>query len=112
MISAKNLAVPAPNFSEAPALVRNIQRAVLRMMGRVGSAARNAERVLAVEDRIAIGPKKALAVVRCHGQRFLVGLSGDAIGPVLELAGEAARPKVARKASRSQLRHAEGEREA
>lgn len=59
---------------------------------RLKPAARSAERVLAVEERVGLGPKKALMVVRCHGQRFLVATAGDTVGPILELA----KPKVAR----------------
>ncbi len=88
MTSAKTLASPIPGLPHAPPLVRGLQRVVLRLMGRLSAAERTAERALAVEDRVAIGPRKSLVVVRCHGQRFLVANAGDTIGPIIAITGE------------------------
>lgn len=81
---------------EASPLVRFLRSAILRLFGRLKPAARSAERALAVEERVGLGPKKALMVVRCHGQRFLVATTADGVGPILEIAG----PKPARRTRR------------
>lgn len=94
-MSAKIIAAQLPNFSEVP-LARNLRRLTGWIAARFARNAASAERVLAVEERVAIGPKKSLIVVRCHGQRFLVGTTGDAIGPVIEIDG----PKPIRRARR------------
>jgi flagellar biogenesis protein FliO len=62
------------------------------LLGRFTRAANSADRPLVLEDRIALGPRKSLVVVRCHGQRFLVATAGDAIGPLVEIK----KPKPAR----------------
>jgi flagellar biogenesis protein FliO len=92
-MSTKTLVAPVPNGIEAPPLVRGLRQIVLRLLGHVRGGVRHADRVLAVEDRVVLGPKKSLVVVRCHGQHFLVAVSADAVGPMIEVA----RPKVARK---------------
>lgn len=91
-MSAKTLSAQLPNFGEVSPLIRNLRRAGRWLAGRFAQSPASAQRALVVEERVAIGPKKALMVVRCHGQRFLVGTAGDAIGPVIEIAG----PKPAR----------------
>lgn len=110
MMSAKTIAAPLPNFTEAPPLVRNLRRAVRWLMGRFIPAARTAERALAVEDRVTIGPKKSLVVVRCRGQRFLVAAAGDTIGPIIEIAGEVAGEIAAPKSSATRARRVRRER--
>lgn len=95
-MSAKTIAAQLPNFAEASPLLRKLRRAARWLTARFVRSATCAERALAVEERVTIGPKKSLMVVRCHGQRFLVGTAGDSIGPVIELAG----PKPARRARR------------
>lgn len=95
-MSAKAIGAQLPNFAEVSPLVRNLRRAARWLAGRFIRPATCAERALAVEERVAIGPKKSLMVVRCHGQRFLVGTAGDAIGPVIEIA----EPKPVRRTRR------------
>ena len=95
-MSVKGLAAPWPNPIEASPLVRFVRDAFLSLRGRLKPAARCAERALAVEERVALGPKKALVLVRCDGQRFLVATTADGVGPILEIAG----PKPARRARR------------
>ena len=95
-VSAKALAAPWTNPVEASPLARFLRNAFLSLRGRLKPAARCAERALAVEERVALGPKKALVVVRCHGQRFLVATTADGVGPILEIAG----PKPARRTRR------------
>lgn len=106
-MAAKMLAAPVPRFGEAPPLARALRQIVLRLIGRLGGPAKP-ERVLSVEDRLALGPKKALVLVRCHGQRFLVAVSGDTIGPFTEVAG----PKLVSKSSAASARRIRQEREA
>jgi hypothetical protein len=95
-MSVKSLTAPWPNPVEASPLARFVGSAVRGLFGRLKPAARCAERALAVEERVALGPKKALVVVRCHGQRFLVATTADGVGPILEIAG----PKPARRTRR------------
>jgi flagellar biogenesis protein FliO len=92
-MSTKLMAARLPKFAEAPPLAKYIGNTVRWLLRRVSPAVSSAERALAVEDRVAIGPKKALIVVRCHGQRFLVATAGDTVGPFLEIAP----PKLARR---------------
>lgn len=92
-MSTKIIAAPLPRLSDTPPLFRALTRALCGLMRRCVPNTSPAPRVLAVEDRIVIGPKKALVVVRCHRQRFLVGTCGESIGPVIEVSG----PKAARK---------------
>lgn len=95
-MSAKSITAPPPVFVEAPPFVRLLRTAAYRLVQRFTRTANAAERVLAIEDQVAIGPRKSLLVVRCHGRRFLVATAGDTIGPVIEVA--ATRP--ARRQSR------------
>ncbi len=95
-MAVKGFATPRPNPIEASPVARFLRGAFLSLRGRLKPAARCAERALAVEERVALGPKKALVVVRCHGQRFLVATTADGVGPILEIAG----PKPARRARR------------
>jgi flagellar biogenesis protein FliO len=66
------------------------------LLKRISPAAGCAERVLAVEERVTIGPKKAMVLVRCHGQRFLVATAGDTVGPFIEITS----PKASRRPRR------------
>jgi flagellar biogenesis protein FliO len=89
-MTAKSIAAPLPHFTEAlhsevPPFPQHLRSATRWLLQRFTRTANTVERVLAVEDRVAIGPKKSLMVVRCHGQRFLVGTCGDTIGPVIEV---------------------------
>jgi len=95
-MSAKALGAPWPNPIEASPLARFLRNVFLSLRGRFKPAARCAERALAVEERVALGPKKALVLVRCHGQRFLVATTADGVGQILEIAG----PMPARRARR------------
>jgi flagellar biogenesis protein FliO len=95
-MSSKIIASRLPNFAEGPPIAQHIRNAVRWLLKRFSSVAPTTERVLTVEDRVAIGLKKSLVVVRCHGQRFLIATSGDTIGPVLKIAP----PKAIRRASR------------
>jgi flagellar biogenesis protein FliO len=38
-----------------------------------------------VEETLVLGPKRQLLLVRCDGERFLVGLGADTIQTVLRL---------------------------
>jgi flagellar biogenesis protein FliO len=89
-MSAKTIAAALPDFPANPLLVEHLRNAGRWLAQRFSSRAHSAERVLAIEDRVVIGPKKSLVVVRCHGQRFLIATAGDSIGPVIEVA--AAKP--------------------
>jgi hypothetical protein len=55
---------------------------------------RGGERLLVLEDRLAIGPKKSLALVQCAGRRYLVAVSGDAIAALQEVPSRESRPRV------------------
>jgi Flagellar biosynthesis protein, FliO len=96
-MSAKSIAAPFPPLVEASPLAVRLRRVLRLLAQRIFPAKSSAERALAVEDRIALGPKKALIVVRCHGQRFLIATSGDMIGPVVEVAAPQSIPKSARR---------------
>lgn len=91
-MSAKIIAAAPPNSAEAPPFTQYLHRIQRALLGRF-AATTPTQRALAVEDRVAIGPKKSLLVVRCHGQRFLVATAGDTIGPVIEVVP----PKPARR---------------
>jgi hypothetical protein len=93
-VSVKSIAAPWPGVVEASPLARAVRDAARRLFRRFFASERCAERGLAVEERVGLGPRKALVVVRCHGQRFLVATSGDAVGPILEIAA----PKPVRRA--------------
>lgn len=89
-----------PVFAEAPPLVRRLRIAASWLLRRFAPAAGCTERSLAVEERVAIGPKKSLILVRCHGRRFLVASAGDTVGPFVEIAPPKAarRPRTEREA--------------
>ena len=92
-MSTKIVAAQMPRLVETPPLVRHVQNGVRWLLRRISPAAAGAERALAVEERVAIGPKKSLVLVRCHGRRFLVASAGDTVGPFVEIAP----PKAARR---------------
>lgn len=85
-MSAKIIAAGPGSFAETPPLAKYVRDAVRWLLKRVAPAVGSAERALAVEEKVAIGPKKSLVVVRCHDQRFLVATAGDAVGPIVEIA--------------------------
>lgn len=91
---ARAIDAPLPDFAERSPLARLLRNGLGALTRKFTHAASSGERALAVEDRVAIGPKKSLLVVRCHDRRFLVATTADSIGPVLEIAG----PKTARRA--------------
>jgi hypothetical protein len=88
---AKIIAAALPNVPQAPPFARHLRDVARGLLGRFTRAAGTADRALVLEDRVAIGPKKSLVVVRCHGQRFLVATAGDTIGPLIKLAAPRAR---------------------
>jgi len=90
---AKTVAVAPPKFTEAPPFVPYLRRVLRALLARFTRAAGSAERALVLEDRVAIGPRKTLVVVRCYGQRFLIATAGDTFGPVIEVVS----PKPARR---------------
>lgn len=85
-MAAKTMVAGFPDFAEASPLARRLCRAWRWLLRRVSPAAGVAERVLAVEERVVIGPKKMLVLVRCRNQRFLVATAGDSVGPIVEIA--------------------------
>lgn len=95
-MSTKMIAAQLPRFAETPPLVRHLRNAARWLLRRISPAAAGAERALAVEERVVIGPKKSMVLVRCHGQRFLVATAGDTVGPFIEIAP----PKAARRPRR------------
>ena len=82
---AKTMVAELPNFAGGPPLAKHLRNAVRWLRKIFSPAAGSAERALAVEERVAIGPKKSLVVVRCHGRRFLVATAGDTVGPMIEI---------------------------
>jgi len=62
--------------------ISTLSRSVLE---RLSLPARSSDRLLSIEDRITIGPKKTLMLVNCAGRRFLVATAGDAIVPMIEV---------------------------
>lgn len=97
-MATKAVAVPFPKPFGASPLVDNLRRLLVFFRRRIARAATAPERALAVEDRVTVGTKKSLLVVRCHGQRFLVGVSADAIGPFVEVGAAAGSPRGTRQA--------------
>jgi flagellar biogenesis protein FliO len=85
-MSAKTITATLPDLAQASPLFERLSRAVHLLVKRLVPAANSAERTLAVEDRVTLGPKKSLVVVRCRGQRFLIAISADTFGPMIELA--------------------------
>lgn len=55
------------------------------LLDKLARAAGPAQSALSIEERLAIGPKKTLMVVNCHGKRFLVATAGDMIAPLIEI---------------------------
>jgi flagellar biogenesis protein FliO len=93
-MSARTIDAPPATFAERSPLAQHLRNAMRALAKRFAQTASSAERALAVEDRVTIGPKKSLVVVRCHGRRFLVATTIDSIGPILEIAA----PKTGRRA--------------
>lgn len=82
---AKIIAAELAQLSERSPLLENLRRFLRALAGLFARSASAADRALVVEDRVAIGPKKMLVVVCCHGQRFLIATAGDTIGPLVEI---------------------------
>lgn len=93
---AKIIAAEMPPFSQRSPLLENLRRALQALAGPFARSVSNADRALVLEDRIAIGPKKMLVVVRCHGRRFLIASAGDTFGPLVEITPRPARQSVPR----------------
>ncbi len=55
------------------------------VLERLSLPVKSADRLLSIEERLAIGPKKTLMLVNCAGRRFLVAAAGDAIAPIIEV---------------------------
>jgi flagellar biogenesis protein FliO len=53
------------------------------LLGRFAKAP--AERVLEVEERLMVGGRKSVLLIACHGRRFLLASSGDAMTPLIEV---------------------------
>jgi flagellar biogenesis protein FliO len=85
-MSARLIAARLPELAQSPPLAPHFRGALRRLLRRFTSAPNSTERLLAVEDRVTLGPKKALLLVRCHGRRFLIATAGDTIGPIMEVA--------------------------
>lgn len=83
---AKLLASKPPLLVERPPLANQFASAFRALLSRFPRNANSAGRALVLEDRVTIGPKKSLVIVRCHDQRFLVATAGDSVGPFLEIA--------------------------
>jgi hypothetical protein len=58
--------------------VRNTFQAFLR-------TSETPERLISLEERLVIGPKKTLMLVNCAGRRFLFATAGDSITPFVEV---------------------------
>lgn len=85
-MSAKLMAAGFPNFAEVSPWAKSIRNIWRWLLPRVSPAARAGGRALAVEERVAIGPRKALVLVRCHDKQLLVAIAGDTVGPIIEIA--------------------------
>lgn len=85
-MSAKIITAELPSFAQASPLARHLRALIRRLSQKLTRSASSAERALAVEDRVTLGPRKSLFVVRCNGRHFLVAAAGDTIGPLIEVA--------------------------
>ena len=90
-MTAKTIAAELPDLPQGPPFARHLRTVARALLGKFTRAANPIDRALVVEDRVALGPKKSLIVVRCHGQRFLIATAGDTIHPLIEIA--APRPR-------------------
>ena len=88
---AKTIAAGPSDLRQGPPFARHLRSVARALLSKFTGAANPIDRALVLEERVAIGPKKSLIVVRCHGQRFLVATAGDTIGPLIEIA--APRPR-------------------
>lgn len=95
-MSARLIAADLPKLAEPTPLARHLREVFHKLLRRFISVASTDQRALAVEDRVSLGPKKSLVLVRCQGQRFLIASAGDTIGPIIEVAA----PKSSRRAPR------------
>jgi len=90
-MTAKTIAAEPPSLSKAAPFARHLRDVARALLSKFTRTANPADHALVVEDRVALGPKKSLTVVRCHGQRFLIATAGDTVGPLIEIA--APRPR-------------------
>lgn len=58
---------------------------VQHWLRRLGHVQAGAAAQLRIEGRVSLGPKKALVLVNCCGNRMLLAISGDAVTPVMEI---------------------------
>jgi flagellar biogenesis protein FliO len=79
-------------------LVANCAGLLRAIFARVSRSCATQESSLRIEERLNLGPKKALLLVNCHGRRFLVATAGDTIAPLIEV--DPCDEKTTRKAER------------
>lgn len=85
-MSIKIMTTELPNIFEISPLAKCIRNGTRWLVRHVSPAASSAERTLAVEERVSIGSKKMLILIRCCDRRFLVATAGDSVGPFIEVA--------------------------
>ena len=90
-MTTKTIAAEPPDLPQGMPFARHLRTVARALLSKLTRAANPVDRALVLEERVALGPKKSLIVVRCHGQRFLVATAGDTIGPLIEIA--APRPR-------------------
>jgi flagellar biogenesis protein FliO len=79
-----------------------ILRAIFALINRSSSTQ---ESSLRVEERLNLGPKKALLLVSCYGRHFLVATAGETIAPLIEV--EPRDEKATRRISRKSISRSE-----
>jgi flagellar biogenesis protein FliO len=87
-MSTKIIASEQANFTDALPLTQHLRNMLRALLARFTRTTNSTERALTVEDRVALGPKKSLAVVNCHGQRFLIAVAGETIGPIIAVSSQ------------------------
>lgn len=58
---------------------------IAALLARIGRRLQPAGRVLHVEERLMLGGRKSVTLIVCHGRRFLLASSGDALAPLVEV---------------------------
>jgi flagellar biogenesis protein FliO len=73
------------SYTDGRSLRQNILGRVLQMFQGLLPASAAPKRLISIEERMEIGPKKTLMLVNCAGRRFLLATTGDSIAPLGEI---------------------------
>jgi hypothetical protein len=79
------MGAPSPAYQAGWPIVQRLSALARAAFERLVRNVQSSGRLLAIEERISIGPKKTLMLVSCAGRRFLVATASETVGPLIEV---------------------------